>query len=457
MLRSFFLLVGWVLCSEIGAALPGRAQDVPPAPAPRVGTPAPAPRPVAPVPGAPVMAVDTVQLTLAQAEQRFVQSNLLLLAQRYNITAAQAQILQARLWDNPVVSVEQNIHNPETGRSFDVTRTGESILQVQQLIVIAGRRRAAANVAQAAAQVEQYNLQDLLRTLRFQLRTAFYDLYYKQRTLAVYDTEITSFQRIIPAYQQQYEKGNIAQKEVVRLKAFLFVLQNQRQQLFVDMAPNLSDLRILTRDTSGAYLVPQVNLPRTRDLSLGPYAMQQLVDSAQILRGDLLARTAYLQQQGNNLHYQRALATPDLLVGYTYDRAGSYIQNYNALTLGVAVPIFNRNQGNIRTAEALIQGGQAQLGQARLVVQNEVQQNYQLVGLIDAQFREADRDTTPFDRIIGGIEQAYARRLIGLVEFLDYYQSYNDNLVQLNQLRASRMRAFEQLNAAVGRPVFRAE
>lgn len=42
----------------------------------------------------------------------------------------------------------------------------------------------------------------------------------------MYDTGITSFQRIIPAYQQQYEKGNITQKEVVRLKAFLFVLQN---------------------------------------------------------------------------------------------------------------------------------------------------------------------------------------------------------------------------------------
>lgn len=100
------------------------------------------------------MAVDTAQLTLAQAEQRFVQGNLQLLSQRFNSTAAQAQILQARLWDNPVVSVEQNIHNPETGRTFDVTRTGESILQVQQLIVIAGCRRAAVNVAQGAALVE---------------------------------------------------------------------------------------------------------------------------------------------------------------------------------------------------------------------------------------------------------------------------------------------------------------
>ncbi len=445
MLRYFLLLVGWAICCELGPVASALAQP---------GSPAPAPKPVVPMPA--TAAVDTVRLTLAQAEQRFVQNNFQLLAQRYNITAAQAQVLQARLWDNPTVTLEKNINRPASN-SAEANSPNETIVQVQQLFAVAGRRKAAASVAQAAAQVEQYNLQDLLRTLRFQLRSSYYDLYYKQRTLAVYDQEIGSFQHIIPAYQQQYEKGNIAQKEVVRLRAFLFVLQNQRQQLFVDMAPNLSDLRILMHDASGAYLMPQVNLTGTRDLSLGPYTMQQLTDSAQVLRGDLLARAAYLQQQSQNLRYQRLLTAPDLLAGYTYDHAGSVFTNYNGLSVGVSVPVFNRNQGNIRTARALIESGKAQLGQAQLVVQNEVQQNYQLVGLIDAQFKQADRDTTPFDRIIGGIEQAYARRLIGLVEFLDYYQSYNDNLVQLNQLRASRMRAFEQLNAAVGRPVFRAE
>lgn len=74
----------------------------------------------------------------------------------------------------------------------------------------------------------------------------------------------------------------------------MFVLQNQRQQFFADIAPILSDLRVLNRDISGAYLMPQVVLPR--DPSLEPYSMQQLVESAQILRGDLLARTTYLQQ-----------------------------------------------------------------------------------------------------------------------------------------------------------------
>jgi hypothetical protein len=50
--------------------------------------------------------VDTVRLTLPDAEVRFVQNNLLLLAQRYNITAQQALAVQARLIDNPTILVD---------------------------------------------------------------------------------------------------------------------------------------------------------------------------------------------------------------------------------------------------------------------------------------------------------------------------------------------------------------
>ena len=51
---------------------------------------------------------DTVRLTLPEAEHRFVLNNLQLLAQRYNITAQQALAVQARLIDNPTITLDQN-------------------------------------------------------------------------------------------------------------------------------------------------------------------------------------------------------------------------------------------------------------------------------------------------------------------------------------------------------------
>jgi cobalt-zinc-cadmium efflux system outer membrane protein len=121
------------------------------------------------------------------------------------------------------------------------------------------------------------------------------------------------------------------------------------------------------------------------------------------------------------------------------------------------VPIFNRNQGNIQVAKAQIASGKALVDQQQLIVQNEVRQAYDQATRADALFQGADRDTTPFARLMDGIEESYAKRLLTVVEYLDFFESYKDNLVQLNALRADRMRAFEQLNFTVGKPVFRTE
>lgn len=58
-------------------------------------------------------------LTLKEAEQRFLKCNLSLLAERYNVDIAQARLLQGGLFDNPVISFEQNVYNRLNGKYFD--------------------------------------------------------------------------------------------------------------------------------------------------------------------------------------------------------------------------------------------------------------------------------------------------------------------------------------------------
>ena len=422
----------------------------------QVASPTASPAPATTLPAA---ISDTIRLTLPQAEQQFFQNNLAVLAQQYNVTVAQAQTVQARLIDNPSLYVEQDVLRRRIVRPSvpEGTVGSEAIVTVQQLFSLAGRRKAAGLAAQQGAVVEQYNLQDLLRNLRYQLRTTFYDLYFKQRTLKAYATEITSLSRTVGLYQTQFEKGNIALKEVIRLRAFLFTLQSERQSLLNDVASDQTDLHVLLRDATGSQYVPVADLVRTRGLTLDGYSEQALVDTALVHRTDLNARRATLQQQNLNLKLQQKLAVPDLALGYTYDKAGSYINNYNALTLGMAVPLFNRNQGNIQVAKAQIAGNQLLVEQQQLVVQSEVHQAYQLAARNDELFRNTDGDTAPFARLMVGIEQSYAKRILSVVEYLDFFESYKNNLVQMNTLRANRVRAFEQLNFAVGKPVFRAE
>jgi cobalt-zinc-cadmium efflux system outer membrane protein len=411
----------------------------------------------APVVGA--APADTVRLTLSQAEQRFAQNNLSLIAQQYNVSVAQAQAIQARLIDNPNVYLEQDLIGRKVMRREVPAGTAgtEVVASFQQLVSLAGRRKAAGRVAQQNAVVEQFNLQDLLRNLSYELRTSFYDLHYKERTLKVYNAEIDSLSRTVGLYQSQYEKGNVALKEVIRLRAFLFDLQTERQALLADVGSEQADLSVLMRDAAGTLYRPLVNPDLLKALDPNTYTATQLADTAVNVRADLKARLATVEQQNLNLTLQRKLATPDLAVGYTYDRAGSYINNYSALTLGMAVPIFNRNQGNIRAAKAQISGAQAQADEQRLRVQTEVRQAYDVATRADVLYKTTDRNTTPFSRLMEGIEKSYAKRVISVVEYLDFYEAYKNEVLQLNSLRASRMRAFEQINFAVGKTVFRAE
>jgi len=401
---------------------------------------------------------DTARLTLPEAEQRFVANNLQVLAQTYNITTAEALARQARLIDNPTVVLEQNAINRTINREhFGPGSPGQVAVQATQLFSLAGRRRAAGRAQQQNAVVEQFNLEDLVRNLRFQLRSTYYDLFFQQQTLKVYEAEVDSLGRNISKYQAQYDKGNIALKEVIRLKAFLFSLQGERQSILAIIAQEQSDLHILLRDPAPTEYRPVVDLARTRALNLSEFTEAQLADTAAATRADVKARRAAVVQQNLNLKYQQKLAAPDLAVGYVYDKAGSYINDYHAFTLGMAVPVFNRNQGNIQAVKAQIAGNNFLVEQQQLTVRAEVFQAYELARRSDALFQSTDRDTTPFARLMEGIEKSYAKRVISVVEYLDFYESYKNNLVQLNSLRSGRVRAFEQLNFVVGKPIFRAE
>ena len=81
-----------------------------------------------------------VSLSLKESEQRFSEHNLEVIAERYNIDIAEAQVVQAKLFENPVVSLEQNVYNRLNGHYFDFGKQGETIIEVEQLIYIAGQR-----------------------------------------------------------------------------------------------------------------------------------------------------------------------------------------------------------------------------------------------------------------------------------------------------------------------------
>lgn len=117
-----------------------------------------------------VHAQDSLRITLTEAENIFLNRNLSILAEKYNVSIAEAQVIQARLRINPNFQFTGDIFNPAQRKFFDVSnQTGEYIVGAQQLILLAGKRNKQIQLAETNISLSQNHVFDLLRTLRFTL------------------------------------------------------------------------------------------------------------------------------------------------------------------------------------------------------------------------------------------------------------------------------------------------
>jgi cobalt-zinc-cadmium efflux system outer membrane protein len=395
---------------------------------------------------------DTLHLNLEQADNLFIKNNLQLLLQQYSIDSAKAGIITAKLHDNPQLDVSTGFYQPVTKKFFDYSNNnGEVAFQLSQLLKTAGKRNKAIKLAFTGSTITEYQLYDLLRTLRFTLRNDFFNIYYLEKSQAVYTKEISALQKTTGAFEEQVPKGNIALKELLRIKSQLYSLQAELANLQLVINNVQSEFKLLLRAKATVYIVPDQNDNRGPILSASSVPYQTLLDSAYANRYDLKISKTNITLSQQNLSLQKALAVPDVSVNFIYDRLGSFVHDYNGIGAGVAIPIFNRNQGTIKQAEISIKQAETQFNGMQDVVQSEVSNSY--VGALNDEklIRSMDPDfEISFDNLINEVTKSYEKRDISVLEFIDFYDSYKQNVLQINNLQYSHVSQLELLNYNTG-------
>lgn len=398
---------------------------------------------------------DSLKLTLPEAEQQFTQKNFFLLAQKYNIEVSKAAIIQANLLPNPTVNLEQTIIPKSTiANDVQIGAFGQRAIQIQQLIQVAGKRNKQVAVAKIGAEISEYQFSEIIRELLFQLRSSFYQIHFLEKTLIMYDEEILNISRLVGAYKEQVQKGNLPQKELIRLQSFLIILQTEESNIKTQIADNEATLRILLAENTTQFIEPILDDSKLISLNLSGLSLENLINSANENRPDLKIQEASTRLATANLNLQKALAKPDVTVGYSYDRAGNYVNNYHAFTVSMGLPFFNKNQGNIKAAENQIEANKQYLAQTSNQLENEVLQAFTKAQEGENLFRKIDPNYQDgFEKLIEGVLENYQKRNLTLIEFTDFLESYKNTVSQLNTLQSNRMQAFENLNFVVGKKV----
>jgi outer membrane protein, heavy metal efflux system len=400
-----------------------------------------------------VRAQSDTSMTLKECEQTFLANNLNLLAAKFNIDEAKAAVIQARLWDNPSFQASFNAYNPERKKLFDVGFSGEKAFSIQQLILLGGKKRNEVEMAKTNSQIAELEFTDLLRNLRLQLHQSYFEIYYDNQSFEAISSQMNNLDSLITSYKKQVDKGNISQKDLVRLQSLYLSFKQQKSDFYNSTLDNQNDLELMVGMKN---IVPK---PAANELAV--YEKNELpsIDSLQNTalqkRSDYLVTGKQVEASNWNLKLQKSQVVPDLNVGLGWDQLGSSFINAVTLTVGVPLPLWNRNQGNIKMASAQLKVSntnklyQAEKVKAEVALSykkwEDAYENYELLTPASIQNSKVVED---------GVLSNFKHGNMSLIEFTDFMESYNQTLMQYYKFSRTLVDSCEQLNFITNSTIF---
>ncbi len=401
-----------------------------------------------------LMASDTLRMSLQEMETRFVEENLLLMAERLDLDILGQEIRKAGLWENPDFEIEHQIINRDGKGPIGFTGRDNTAFEIEQLIYTAGKRGHRIQIRELEKLQAEQRLDMLIRQFKRTIREEFITLAFLNRIEGLYQEQIEALEQILAAFEDQAEQGNIPRLEVIRIRSLLLEVEQEYGDVLKDQIDSRQTLRVLLQLEDE---VPHPEMPDELGDALElpeELAVGELYETALNRRSDLQsARTATVAAE-RSLMLEKANQWPDVGVGLVYDRLDGLVNNYFGITFSMELPVWNRNRENMQIA-------QYQITQRELLV-NQKQQ--ELLHEIQASLERFDRATRLLERvdmtfeeefgtIIDALMVQYQQGDIRLIEFIDFYESFRDGIVRNYGIWEDYFKAAEELNFAVGEDI----
>ena len=397
---------------------------------------------------------DTLPLSLQQSEKIFTDSNLLLLAQHYNVDAQKALVEQAKVWQNPTLNTDIGIAADgkfvRYKKNADGSYNGQYYIQIQQLILTAKKRGKLIDLANTNTRLSELQLQDVLRNLRYQLHQDYYTIQQQLASLGIYNDQALQLNKLLNGMKAQLSAGNIARKDYVRIQALVISLQQDITELKKDMADSQNDLKTLLQlKDANVFIKPSE--PLSGEVAM-PDNLESLVNSALKSNPNYLLQQWQTTYQQQNLSYQKALQTPDITLGPNFDRNSNFAPNYVGLGVSLPLPVFNKNKGNIKSAQANIKQQETLTQNAETELRNNISNAYSKL-LLSIELNNSSQKAfyQDYATIYNNMLQSYKDRQINLLEFLDFFNDYTDSQKKLLDQQLNLQLAKEELQYHVNR------
>ncbi|MEO6831206.1 MAG: TolC family protein [Chitinophagaceae bacterium] len=393
-----------------------------------------------------------MKINKVQADSIFLGNSYYLLASAMNIETQKAQIIQEKLYPNPIFSADFNLYNPENHKIFQVGQSGQKAFQLEQLFVLGGKRKIAIEMAKTNVAIAELEFQQLVANLKYSLHSSLYAVGQQEFLIRKYNQQLNLLDDLLAAYQTQVNLGNLPLKDLVRLKGAYMKLNNDRAELLKDYFTTQSTLQKILQ-------VSAVIRFEILDDDLSKYLKLQSVEELQEIalnnRPDLLAsqKNSLLAEQ--YLHYQRKLSIPDLNIITSYDQNSGAFQNQINAGFAIALPMWHRNQGNIKSARFKKRESLYKVQSMKNEINADILNAHAYYAQTISEYKKATSlYNSDFELTLKGMTNNFQKRNISIIEFVDFFESYNDVLTELTRIRRQVVSSAEELNLLTGTNIY---
>lgn len=388
---------------------------------------------------------DTV-VTLVEAKARLLNYNIRLLASYYDINIAKARVIEARVWNNPYFIFNGDMWNSETNEYF--AARNQLLVQVEQTFSIAGKHTNSVKLARVGVEMAEKQMEDVIRSLLLELSATYNNVAALQQKEFLYLQVMNNYDRLMESTRKQLEVGAISVTEAVRLEAEYLAVKTNALNIHGEKEKALSDLRVLLRYPQDTTFYLEQRLPPIGQAFDAKYLGEQAVT----VRPDVELVRLEVKYQERNLKLQRSSAVPDIKFGFQpQDRGSNFLRPYHGFTTELSIPVFDRNQGQIKQAQFAIKQSNLKVMDAENRVRNEVEAAYRRY--MNSQTVISNYNTQFLDRLLElnrSANQNFQRRNISLLQFIDQQRIYIDTNLQLIDMKQLHLNNVNELNFCVG-------
>lgn len=381
-------------------------------------------------------------LTLSDALNFTMENNLDFTILQKQIQMADADAEQAGLFPNPVLSGGMEAITPDTDSNNPDHR--EEIIGFSQSVPLFGALQKAKRVSELEREQYQAELDILKIQLSSQAKNAFYEVVYYQEVIKQLSELQSVLNDVLQVSNNRFNEGDIAAIEVIRVEA-----NHERFSIESDIAEN--DLAKAKNHLATIMGNPNISIGECK----GSLDTERFNSTTSIQFMENPLRTIVWEKRelkaAAEIESAKAGAFPELEIGTNYRRIVDSDQDTFDFSIGISIPIFNRNQGVIRYQTESFEREKALIEKER----NEL--NGQIITTLGDIQSHKERIAKFNDSIIPKIEEAsqisqtaYAAGDISILEVLDSYRNLAESrLTYMKELMALK-KSMIQLEVLLG-------